>query len=458
MPSIKSPQISLNSIAMEREVSDTEGVFSRRLISNWAELPTTLRRRQKHRPDILNQFTDYSESSENELHNFEPKTFSNVQRIVRRSEFLRKWETTDLIRKDISDLRKDMLKDRKSTPENLFSHLDDDYRKHYVNQDSKLGYRKKSHFISRQEAKSFSDEDRKTNSPDSLLMKSSESELSSDEYGHTDDSGAFLEQASHLDKTPKTERNGFIKFFAKDNCRKKKKVEHDHLDVNKNVRPGSELSRKESFGQQKFDYENIPRIDVSRLDQKSFLNPIVRTSQRQPTIEQLRMEEGCELRSPKNTTALKNAREKKPAQQKQKDEEPKANDMIQEFYDGEQIIMRANGERKMAKMETITEENADGSKLSVREILKRFEDLRTQNEIQAEEKTNDKTLNTIQETLKKLDEKVKSYQVMILIVTFIIIIIIIIGGCRNLSIFKIQSWDKCNQIDGANRVEIRVIK
>lgn len=411
MPSIKGPQVPLNCIAMEREVSDTEGVFSRRLISNWAELPTTLRRRQKHRPDILNQFTDYSESSENELHNFEPKTFSNVQRIVRRSEFLRKWETTELIRKDVSDLRKDILRDRKSTPENPFSHLDDDYRKHYVNQDSKLGYRKKSHFISRQEVKNFSDEDRKTNSPDSLLMKSSESELSSDEYGHTDDSGAFLEQVSHLDKTPKTERNSFIKFFAKDSSRKKKKVEQDLLDVNKNVRSGSELFKKESLGQQKFDYENIPRIDVSKLDQKSFLNPILRASQRQPTIEQLRMEEGCELRNPKNATTLKSAREKL-VQQKLKDEEPKAKDITQELYDGEQMIVRANGERKMAKMETIAEENADGSKLSVREILKRFEELRTQNEIHAEEKTNDKTLNTIQETLKKLDEKVKNYQVM----------------------------------------------
>lgn len=444
MPSIKSPRTSLSSTVMEREVSDTEGVFSRRLVSNWAELPTTLRRRQKHRPDILNQFTDYSESSENELHNLEPKAFSNVQRIVRRSEFLRKWESNDLIRRDVSDPRKDHhpARDRKSTPESLLSHLDDDYRKHYVNQDSKLGCRKKSHFIARQEAKSFSDDERKTNSPDSLLMKSSESELSSDEYGHTDDSGAFLEQASHLDRAPKAERNSFVKLFAKDG--KKKKAEHHdhHLDVNKNVQPSAELLRKESFGQQKFEYENIPRIDVSRLEQKSFLNPIVRASQRQPTIEQLRMEEGCELRSAKNTTAaLKVAREKKPTQLRPRDEESKVADAIQEFYDGEQIVMRANaGERKMAKMETITEENADGSKLSVREILKRFEELRTQNEMQAEEKTGDKTLNTIQETLKKLDEKVKSCQVTIPSAKFIIIFIItvVISGCGNLGDFKIQ--------------------
>lgn len=417
MPSVKG--LSPSSI-MEREVSDTEGVFSRRLLSNWAELPTTLRRRQRHRPDILNQFTDYSESSESEFHKLEPKSFSNVQRIVRRSEFLRKFEYNDLARKDITDPRKDP-RERRPTPESPFSRLDEGYWKHYESIDSKSAYRKKGNFIGRHETRNLSDEDRKTNSPDSLLMKSSESELSSDEYGHTDDSGAFLEQASHPDRQPKAKRNSFIKFFAKDSNREKKKLDSEYLDVNKNIRQGSESFRKETFGHQKFDYENIPRIDMSKLDQKSFLHPIVRANDRQPTIEQLRIEEGCELRNYKNTAALKNAREKKPIQQKPKDEESRTNDnLIQEFYDGEQIIVRTNGERKIAKMETITEENADGSKLSVREILKRFEELRTQNEaattcndseMQSEDKTSDKTLNTIQETLKKLDEKVKSYQV-----------------------------------------------
>lgn len=417
MPSVKgrSP-----SSAMEREVSDTEGVFSKRLLSNWAELPTTLRRRQRHRPDILNQFTDYSESSENELHKFESKSFSNVQRIVRRSEFLRKFEFNDLVRKDVLDPRKDP-RERRPTPESPFNRLDEGYWKHHEIQDSKFAYRKRGNFIGRHEVRNLSDEERKTNSPDSLLMKSSESELSSEEYGHTDDSGAFLEQASHSDRQPKAKRSSFIKFFAKDGGKEKKKLDSDHLDVNKNIRPGSETFKKDPFGQQKFEYENIPRIDVSKLDQKPFLHPITRASDRQPTIEQLRIEEGCELRNSKNTTALKNTREKKPAEQKPKDEEPRMNDnLIQEFYDGEQMIVRANGERKLAKMETITEENADGSKLSVREILKRFEELRTQsdtaatcndNEAQNEDKSSDKTLNTIQETLKKLDEKVKSYQV-----------------------------------------------
>lgn len=426
MPSIKTPPS--NFVAMEREVSDTEGVFSRRLISNWAELPMTLRRRQKHRADILNQFTDYSESSESELHRFEPKSFSNVQRIVRRSEFVRKYEPGDLVVRNISDSRRDP-RERKSTPESPLNRLEDGYWKNFESPDSKFAYRKKSNFIGRQETRNFSDEDRKTNSPDSLLMKSSESELSSDEYGHTDDSGAFLEQASHLDKAPKTKKNSFIKFFAKDSGKEKKKSDSDYLDVNKNIKQGTEPFRKESFSQ-KFEYENIPRISVCKLDQKSFLHSIVRTNAaRQPTIEQLRLEEGCELRNSKNATALKSAREKKPVQQKLKDEEPKMNDTTQEHCDGEQIIARTNGERKITKMETITEENADGSKLSVREILKRFEELRTQNdatamcndnEMQTEEKTNDKTLNTIQETLKKLDEKVKNYQVTILVVYFFI--------------------------------------
>ncbi|KAL0101782.1 hypothetical protein PUN28_019132 [Cardiocondyla obscurior] len=419
MPSAKGL---FSSSAMEREVSDTEGVFSKRFVGNWAELPTTLRRRQKHRPDILNQFTDYSESSESEFHKFEPKPFNNM-RVMRRSEFLRKFELGDLARKDILDPRRDPREQaRRPTPESPLSRLDEGYWRPYTEiGDSKPSHRKKSNFICRHETRNISDEERKTNSPDSLLMKSSESELSSDEYGHTDDSGAFLEQASHSDPQPKTKRSSFIKFFAKDGGREKKKLDTEHLDVNKNIKQNSESVKKESFGQQKFDYENIPRIDVSKLDQKTFLHPILRANDRQPTIEQLRIEEGCELRNSKNTAALKNPREKKPVQQKTKDEEPKTSDnSIQEVYDGEQIAARANGERKIAKMETITEENADGSKLSVREILKRFEELRTQadgtttgndNEVLNEDKTSDKTLNTIQETLKKLDEKVKSYQV-----------------------------------------------
>lgn len=431
---------------MEREVSDTEGIFSKRLSSNWAELPTTLRKKPKHRPEILSQFVDPSEISENETKKIEPKPFNNVQRIVRRSEFLRKLETNEN-GKNV-DYRRDAKIDKKSS-EYSFSRVDEDYRKHYEDHDSKLGPRRKSisNLVGKFDHKNFSDEDRKTNSPDSLLVKSSESDLSSDEYGQTDDSGAFLEKASNREKGPKGEqRNRFIKFFAKDECKRKKKQEDKkaspdsgHLDVNKNnVKQISriiESTKKDSKGvnQQKFEYENIPRIDVSKLDQKPFLNPITATvnsinssnsDRPQPTIEQLRLEEGCLLRNSKNSSPfgpLRNNndnietkyRAQSPARQNQNAEDIQMNELIQDFYDSDQIVGRVNGERKVSKMETITEENADGSKLSVREILKRFEELRTQNETQVEEKSSDKTLTTIQETLKKLDEKVKSYQVTI---------------------------------------------
>ncbi|CAK9816980.1 Unconventional myosin-XV [Anthophora quadrimaculata] len=431
---------------MEREVSDTEGIFSKRLSSNWAELPTTLRKKTKHRPEILSQFVDPSEISESESKKLEPRPFNNVQRIVRRSEFLRKLETIEN-GKNIEH-RKDGKLEKRSTPDYSFNRVEEDYRKHYEDHDSKLGPRRKSlsNLVGKFDHKNFSDEDRKTNSPDSLLVKSSESDLSSDEYGQTDDSGAFLEKASNREKGSKSEqRNRFIKFFAKDECKRKKKQEDrkvspdsSHLDVNKNnvkqISKSMEQSKKDSklFNQQKFEYENIPRIDVSKLDQKAFLNPVTSTTsslnstntdhaQSQLTIEQLRLEEGCFLRNSRNAspsgqsknneiTMENKCRTQSPVRQKQNTED--VNELIHDFYDSDQIVGKMNGERKLSKMETIAEENnADGNKLSVREILKRFEELRTQNEAQAEEKSNDKTLTTIQETLKKLDEKVKSYQV-----------------------------------------------
>lgn len=444
MPSIKGTPITYksNSTAMEREVSDTDGVFSKRLINNWAELPMTLRRRQKHRPDILSQFTDYSES-ENEFHckSYEPKVFNNSQRIVSRSEFLRKFESTESVSsgKDTSaDPRKYTRETRKPTPDSPYSRLDEDYRKHYENHDTRLAYRRKCNFttVKQETMKGFSDDERKTNSPDSLLMKSSESELSSDEYGHTDDSGAFLEQATKTDRGSGS--SSFVKFFAaKDGVSKRKKLNStDQLDLNKNIRQHGKSFAKESFSQQTFEYENIPRIDMSKLEQKSLMSSIVRAGERQlTTIEQLRIEEGCELRNSKNTTALTSSvterqQQQQPAQPRTttlKDDTEssiKTNDVIQDFYQERELQVTGrdnNGERKIGKkMETITEENADGSKLSVREILKRFEELRTQNETQIEEKTNDRTLNAIQETLKKLDEKVKSCQVVI-IVSFVIV-------------------------------------
>ncbi|KAF7402415.1 hypothetical protein HZH66_004682 [Vespula vulgaris] len=443
---------------MEREVSDAEGVFSRRLSGNWEELPTTLRRRQKHRPEILSQFADFSESSESEFRKVDGHSFNNVQRIVKRSEFLRRLDVNE------NGKNVDTKLDRRSTPDRLYNNrLDEDYRRHYETHETKLGQHRKSlgNLANKFDLKSLSDEDRKTNSPDSLLVKSSESDLSSDEYGHTDDSGAFLEKTSNFDRGTRIEQRttGFIKFFARDDCNKRKKKsedvgttvssEYNHLDVNKNNLSQSPKvldyirkdSKKDFFGnQQRFEYENIPRVDVSKLDQKSFLNQTStkisenvlqidhhqqqqqHRNQSQPTIEQLRLEEGCQLRNSRNSSPnfARNAedgrkyRTPSPNHQRNGTDDLRINGLIQDFYDSEQMIARVNGDRRMSKMETIREENAaDGSKLSVREILKRFEELRTQNEMQqaSEEKSNDKTLTTIQETLKKLDEKVKSFQI-----------------------------------------------
>lgn len=277
---------------MEREVSDAEGVFSRRLSGNWEELPTTLRRRQKHRPEILSQFADFSESSESEFRKVDGHSFNNVQRIVKRSEFLRRLDVNENVGKNV-----DTKHDRRTTPDRLhINRLDEDYRRHYDNHETKLGQRRKSlvNLANKFDLKSLSDEDRKTNSPDSLLVKSSESDLSSDEYGHTDDSGAFLEKTSNFDRGTRIEQRttGFIKFFARDDCnRRKKKLEdvgttvptseYSHFDVNKNNLSESPKaldyirkdSKKDFFSnQQRFEYENIPRVDVSKLDQKTFLN------------------------------------------------------------------------------------------------------------------------------------------------------------------------------------------
>lgn len=91
-------------------------------------------------------------------------------------------------------------------------------------------------------------------------------------------------------------------------------------------------------------------------------------------------------------------------------EELRLEGLIQDLYNSDQMSAKSNSERKLGKMETITEEH-DGSKLSVREILKRFEDLRTRNDSHNGDKSGDRTLMSIQETLDKLDEKVKNYQV-----------------------------------------------
>lgn len=451
---------------MEREVTDSDGVFSKRLSGNWAELPQTLRKKQKHRPEILSQFTDMSES-ECEYRRVESSASSHYQqsnnnnqpvnkRIVKRSEFLRRLENRNLLHlqhqpppppppiqyPSQTQTQQQQQYNRRSMP---------DYRLRYEAQD----IRRRSlvnlengntptttipHFSEKYNAKlHLSDDERKTNSPDSLLVRSSESESSiSDEYGHTDDSGAFLEKASsfennnnnkkrssgsssngkrfeaEIQQQPQPQqsiplRHRFAKFFTKSGDEHKSangKSSDSKLDVNKN---NVTQTKKESLVQ-RFDYENIPRIDIAKLEQRStssFGLNNRNVSSPQPTIEQLRAEEGCQLRNRRNSV---NSSIFGNEQQQRSAEEMRLEGLIKDYYTGDEARSVA-AERKLSKMETIREEK-DGSKLSVREILKRFEELRSQNDSQLmDERSSDRTLTTIQETLKKLDEKVKSYQV-----------------------------------------------
>lgn len=383
---------------MEREVSDSDGIFSRRLSSNWAELPMTLRRRQKHRPEILSQFTEYSES-ETEYRRVDSRASSAGQGFHRRSELLRKLDAKE-------QLRNSMERERRSNayPDPFYR---DNGRNYVIQQEPRRNSRSEL-------LKNLSDEDRKTNSPDSLLVKSSESESSSDEYGHTDDSGAFLENLDKKSFDDKVlQHSRFIKYFAKDDHKFLSKTpspsESSRLDVNKNVNKNSKIGiynkntdpRKDLNGT-RYEYENIPRIDISKLDQKPF-------KKGEMTIEQLRMEEGCMLRNGNGQSGFRWSPDSdcrsSPRHRQLTMDELRLEGLIQDFYASDQM---SNGkDRKMSKMETITEEK-DNSKLSVREILKRFEELRTHGD---DEKSNEKTLNTIHETLKKLDEKVKNYQV-----------------------------------------------
>ncbi|OXU27999.1 hypothetical protein TSAR_007656 [Trichomalopsis sarcophagae] len=448
---------------MEREVADSEGVFSRRLSSNWAELPQTLRKKQKHRPEILSQFTDMSES-ECEYRRVESSASSHYQqnnnnnqpvnkRVVKRSEFLRRLENRNLLHlqhqppppiqyQSQTQIQQQQQFNRRSMPDyRLRYEAQDIQRRSLVNLDNG---NTTTHFSEKYNAKlHLSDDERKTNSPDSLLVRSSESESSiSDEYGHTDDSGAFLEKASSFDNKKRSSgssskgkrfeteiqqqpqpqqsiplRHRFAKFFTKSSDEHKssngKSSESNKLDVNKNNVP----TKKESLVH-RFEYENIPRIDIAKLEQRSTSscglwnksnngdNNNRNVSSPQPTIEQLRAEEGCLLRNRRNSTSSSMFG----GEQQRSAEEMRLEGLIKDYYTGDEARSVA-AERKLSKMETIREEK-DGSKLSVREILKRFEELRSQNDSQLmDERSSDRTLTTIQETLKKLDEKVKSYQI-----------------------------------------------
>ncbi|KAL7287664.1 hypothetical protein TKK_0018304 [Trichogramma kaykai] len=417
---------------MEHEVTDSEGVFSRRLMNNWAELPQTLRKKQKHRPDILSQFTDLSESeceyrrgdsgssiisSHYQVNN--NNNYCLNKRVVKRSEFLRRLENRNLLHLQQQQQQQHLSQQPQSLPiiqqqqQQQSRRSMPDYRLRYEAKDIRrrslvnLETNGNSHFNDMMysgKLQPASDDERKTNSPDSLLVRSSESESSmSDEYGHTDDSGAFLEK--HREPQSLPFRHRFAKFFTKqssgDDAPESHKVK---TDLNKNDTKQQQQSKKETNGfGQRFEYENIPRIDIAKLEQRSSNAWKSNSLLEQPmTIEQLRIEEGCQLRNRRNSAHSTIFDQTKGS------EETK---IIEEYYDvaeGRKVADDSN--KKSLKTETIKEDK--DSKLSVREILKRFEELRSQNESQAsDEKSNDRTLTTIQETLQKLDEKVKGYQV-----------------------------------------------
>ncbi|CAD6241372.1 GSCOCG00002698001-RA-CDS [Cotesia congregata] len=294
---------------MYREVSDVEGVFSRRMSSNWAELPQTLRRRQKHRPEILNQFTDNFDSQEPEFRKNESQPPMDVRRIVKRSEFLRKFEMNE------SEHKNDSCWDQRSEKRLIYN----DYKK--TDFGPKFFSRVNPNFPSmmiRNEYRSLSDEERKTNSPDSLLVKSSDSDSSSDEYGHTDDSGAFLEN-DKLNAGQIGQRGRIAKLFSREENTKKSssKVNSSvkHQEQISNRKSSSSESRKSVKDAQlvtnkssdhleesrrstsSYEYENIPRIDVSKVLGEQPKTRGTNTDRRHPTIEELRMEVGCQLRS-----------------------------------------------------------------------------------------------------------------------------------------------------------------
>ncbi|KAJ8681735.1 hypothetical protein QAD02_017527 [Eretmocerus hayati] len=457
-----------------RDVHDSEGVFSGRLASNWAELPQTLRKRelQRHRPDILSQFTDIGSESEcseypRSVGSFIYQQQQHKSRAPRsgRSEFLRRLDNRNLLHLQHQHQQPSLSYHHQQQQQqfNRRSLQPIEQRLRYEAHDMQQLQRRRSlssleHQQHQQKTQMHgSDEERKTNSPDSLLVRSSESESSmSDEYGHTDDSGAFLEKnpPNNLNTVLPDVKQGhgnklkhkFAKLFAPSN-------KHTNVATNNTSKPnpgeingkshvtngnGLVQNGKKSNGHSPgFEYENIPRIDIAKLEQRNSwksassssggsssnrdnCSPTSSKPHQQPTIEQLRMEEGCQLRNQRN---LQQQRPMFPGGN------PSNAALIREYQQHQQLFRQksgdqngrnsSNGSDKMQEDESNGTE-ADGSKLSVREILKRFEELRSHNESQqqqanggsGEDKSSpDRTLNTIQETLQKLDEKVKSYQV-----------------------------------------------
>ena len=289
------------------EVGDSDAVFSRRLGSNWDELPRTLRRKQKHRPDILSQFTDVGSESESEPKIMVEKPDPNeLRRSVKRSEFLRRLESRNLLQFN-----------RMSAPP--LGELRLRYEAHDVKRLSQPQHNQLHH---------SEDDERKTNSPDSLLVRSTDSESTcSDDYGHTDDSGAFLEHnkassspphENHNDKKKNKKDSGaplrqrFARLFHRQQTEQSDHKNHK-LDHNKNdLRPKSAIGIV-NLAPHRFEYENIPRIEMGNVwrgsSRHSTGSSTVVQNQPQPSIEQLRMEEGCQLRNHKNTFGSENGSE-----------------------------------------------------------------------------------------------------------------------------------------------------
>ena len=379
----------------EHEVTDSEGVFSRRLLGNWAELPRTLRKRHKHRPELLSQFTDLSESECDYRPGRPDSCLGNGKRVFERSELLGRLDRD-------RDARGPTIYTNNNNNNNNSNGQQPRSLPTYAGRTTGVGLadyrlRYEARGDARTRPRAPSDDERKSNSPDSLLVRSSESESSlSDEYGHTDDSGAFLEKASSFERFEQRQpqslplRHRFAKLFG----RPAGQLDDNSSPGNKNGLSHAHQRRSaqgetNGNGRSRFEYDNIPRIDATRLGPWA-------NSPEQPTIEQLRAEEGCQLRNRRNSAHL-STRSTLP-------ERPRDSEEVTRL---EGLIKEAN-----SRAGTLREDK--DSKLSVREILKRFEELRARNEPRPGQADNggDRTLNTIQETLKKLDEKVKSYQVL----------------------------------------------
>uniref|UniRef100_A0A0C9R272 Myo15a_0 protein n=2 Tax=Fopius arisanus TaxID=64838 RepID=A0A0C9R272_9HYME len=393
---------------MEHEISEAEGIFSRRMIANWEELPQTLRRNQTYRPDILSQFTDASECLESEFTDLSSgEKAPNFQKIVKRSELLRKYE--------IHEVKRDSSNHVWRNPQNKISshEIPDRVKPNFPSMVIKTEYR------------SLCDPVRKTNSPDSLFFKSSDSE-SSDGGGHTDDSGAISDN-----QLPGYDGRSIKIGMNRISCQKSGKIQNNNeshnrnssgcesrLDMNKNISHEVTTKKKDvyikkldgitgqiekshkhiSLIQSSCKYENIPRVDLSKALSKNH-SKSSQVQKRQPTVEELRMEIEHELtngaKSPSSCDDDKNIQRANSSRRNSQDFR----------IDGFFYSIHDKNTSK-SKIETMTQEKQSNNKLSVREILKRFEELRMNNQAQQqlEEKNADKTVVNLPETVGGINQ------------------------------------------------------